>query len=101
MMNDETVSALLPIDNDLRNAKADALKCCATYIEEEFEDYDVNFSSKGSITEQKSNITTTKKTFWETLDEHPEDIDSSIPKFDKINNKFKTSDDLINRANSE
>jgi hypothetical protein len=47
--NDETAPALLPIDNDLHNVKADALKCCASYIEEEFEDYDVNFSSKISV----------------------------------------------------
>ena len=42
--NDETVPALLPIDNDLHNVKADALKCCASYIEEEFEDCDVKFN---------------------------------------------------------
>ena len=42
--NDETVPALLPIDNDLHNVKADAIKCCASYIEEEFEDYDVKFN---------------------------------------------------------
>ena len=42
--NDETVPALLPIDNDLHNVEADALKCCASYIEEEFEDYDVKFN---------------------------------------------------------
>ena len=78
------------MDNDLHKNKADALKYCASYIEEEFEICDVNFSSKIPITKEKSDPTTTKKTFWETRDECPEDIDSSISRYDKNSKKMKS-----------
>ena len=67
--------------------KGSIFDCCTTYFKEDY--FDLNTLICNKSTEEKSNPTTTKKTFWETLDECPEDIESSISKFDKINNKIK------------
>jgi hypothetical protein len=66
--------------------KGNIFDCCATYVKEDYFDLNTLISNKN--TEEKSDLTTTEKGYWKSVEECPEDI-TGISKFDKINRLIK------------